>query len=38
MIVVSVDRFAVRSVKTERLTLIDRIIFLQDVAKTDDTV
>ena len=34
---VSVDRFAVRSMKNERLTLIERIIFSQDVVKTHDT-
>jgi len=37
VIVVSVDRFSVRSMKTERLASIDRIIFSQDVAKSHDT-
>jgi hypothetical protein len=34
--VVSADRFSVRIMKTERLTLIERIIFSEDVAKTRD--
>ena len=34
VIVVSVDRLSVRNMETERLALIDRIIFSQDVSKT----
>ena len=33
VMVISVDRFSVGNMKTESLTLIDRIIFVQDVAK-----